>query len=242
MIDLSHLNRFVQPTWFKMETNQPVLRAVQRNDWMFSIDLKDACLQVLIHPDSCRYFWFVVDGQVYQSKSLCFGLSTVPQVFTRVMAPVLIILHDMGVRIPRYMDDWLVFASSRVEALWTRDKVLDLCRQLGIVVNHAKSPLIPLCSATYLGMYLESPSLRALPSQERVSTLRSQLDKFLSSRQQGVIAWCSLLGHLSSLCFLILGGCLQMHSLQLELRRRWDFADESVVVPWSPEIELDLLW
>ena len=33
-----------------------------------------------------------------------------------------------------------------------------------------------------------------------------------------------------------------MRSLQLVLQRRCDFVDESVVVPWTPEIELDLFW
>ena len=209
---------------------------------MFSIDLKDACLQVPIHTDSRRYLLFVMDEQVYQIKALCFGLSMAPQVFTRVMAPVSVILHDMGVRVLRYLDNWLVLVSSRVEALWARDKVLELCNQPGIVVNHAKSHLIPSHSATYLGMYLESPSLRALLSPERVSTLRSQLDEFLSCRQQSVVAWRSLLGRLSSICLLVLGGRLWMLSLQLDLRRRWDFVDESVVLSWTHEIKLDLLW
>ena len=35
---------------------------------------------------------------------------------------------------------------------------------------------------------------------------------------------------------------LRMRSLQLELWHWWDFVDESVAVPWTPEIELDLLW
>ena len=126
LIDLSHLNRFVQLKRFKMETSQPVLRAVRREDWMFSINLKDAYLQVPIHPDSCCYLWFVADSQVHHVKALCFGLSTAPQVFTRVMAPVSVILHDMGILILRYLDNWLVFASSRGEVLWARDKVLDL--------------------------------------------------------------------------------------------------------------------
>ena len=165
---------------------------------MFSIDLKDVYLQVPIHPDSCHYLWFVMDGQRYQFKALCICLFTTPQVFTKVMAPVSVILHDRDVQILWYLDDQLVLASSRVEALWARDKVLDLFRQLGIVVNLAKSHLIPSRSATYLGMYLESPSLQAFPSQERVSTLRSQLNEFLSCRQQNVVSWHRLLGRLFS--------------------------------------------
>ena len=81
---------------------------------MFSIDLKDAYLQVPIHPDSRSYLWFVADGQVYQFKTLCFGLSRAPQVFTRAMALVSV---DMGIRILRYLADWLVLASSKVEAM-----------------------------------------------------------------------------------------------------------------------------
>ena len=66
---------------------------------MISIDLKDAYLQVPMHPNSYLFLWFVVDGKVYQFRALCFGISTVPQVFTRVMAPVSVMLHDLGVRI-----------------------------------------------------------------------------------------------------------------------------------------------
>ena len=137
VIDLWLLNRFVQPTRFWMETSQSVLCALRRNDWMFSIDLKDAYLQVPVHPDSRRYLRFVENGQVFQFRALCFGLSTAPQVFTRVMAPVSAILHGMGFRILRYLDDWLVLTSSRVEALLARDKVLSFCHQLGIVHHWA---------------------------------------------------------------------------------------------------------
>ena len=45
------------------------------------------------------------------------------------MAPVSAMLHNLGVRILRYLDDWLILASSRMKALWARDMVLDLCRQ-----------------------------------------------------------------------------------------------------------------
>ena len=164
---------------------------------MIFIDLKDACLYVPVHPDSRRFLWFVADGQVYQFEALCFDLSRTPQVFTRVMAPVSVILHDLGVWILWYLDDWLVLASSRMEALWARDLILNLCQQLGIMVNLAKSHLNPSSMATFLGMSIESPSLRAFPSQERVSTLWSQLTEFLSCRQHDVTAWWSLLGHLS---------------------------------------------
>ena len=99
VIDLSSLNGFVQLTPFRMESNQSVFHSIRCFDWMISIDLKDAYLQVPIHPDSRKFFKFVVDGRVYQFKALCFGLSTAPQVFTRVMAPVSSFLHSLDVTI-----------------------------------------------------------------------------------------------------------------------------------------------
>ena len=41
------------------------------------------------------------------------GLSSAPQVFTPVMAPISSIMHRHGFRILRYLDDWLVLGSSR---------------------------------------------------------------------------------------------------------------------------------
>ena len=72
VLDLFHLNEFVLQTRFKMESNQSVFRSVQKFDWMVSIDLKDAYFQVPTHPDSRRFLRFVMDGTVYQFRTLCF--------------------------------------------------------------------------------------------------------------------------------------------------------------------------
>ena len=91
IIDLSALNKHITTTRFKMETPQSVLRSVRRNDWMVSIDLKDAYLQIPIHPESRRYLRFGLFDQTFQFKVLPFGITTAPQVFTRVMAPISIL-------------------------------------------------------------------------------------------------------------------------------------------------------
>ena len=44
-------------------------------------DLKDAYLQVPIHPNSRKFLRIVALNIVFQFKALCFGLSTAPQVF-----------------------------------------------------------------------------------------------------------------------------------------------------------------
>ena len=76
-----------------METPQSVLRSIRPGDWMISLDLQGAYLQVPIHPESRRYLRFTMGGVSYQFRVLYFGLTTAPQVFTRLMAPISAILH-----------------------------------------------------------------------------------------------------------------------------------------------------
>ena len=128
IIDLSTLNHFIVKTQFWMETTQSVLHSIHRNDCMVSVALKDVYLQVPIHPSSRKFLRFVAGSKAWQFRVRCLGLTTVLQVFTRVMAPVSAFLHQMGVRILRYLVDWLIFASCHEEPIWARDQVLDLCK------------------------------------------------------------------------------------------------------------------
>ena len=154
---------------------------------MISIDLKDAYLQVPMHPDSRKFLRFMVGDKIYPFRALCFGLSMPPQVFTRVMAPVLVMLHNHGILMLRYLDDWLVLAHSHLESIQARDEVLQLCSQLGIVVNKEKSFFTPSQTATCLGMVLVSPSLRAFPMEKHIDAILKQIEEFLSFKKQNVV-------------------------------------------------------
>ena len=242
VIDLSTLNLRVRKTPFKMETLQSVLRSVRSGDWMVSIDLKDEYLQIPIHPDCRKYLSFVALNQVFQFKALCFSLSTAPQVFTRVMALVSAFLHRLGIRMCRYLGDWLLQASSRPLVLQAMDTVIHLCQALGIVINWEKSNLIPSQRVVYLGVILDSTLFRASPSQPRVEKLCLTVEEFLSCDVQPVSLWRKLLGILSSLTSVVPGGRLRMRSLQLRLHCPWDQKDDSTLIPWDQECRLDLEW
>ena len=233
---------FIIKTTFRIETAQSVLRSVWRNDWMVTIDLKDACLQIPIHPQSRKFLRFTAGGRAWQFKVLCFGLSTAPQVFTQVMAPVSGIMHRLGVRMLRYLDDWLIMASSHREACWTRDMVLQLCQELGIMVNLEKLSLTPSQPIVYLEIQIESRTFRASPTPSRIEKFFLIVEEFLSSKVQSAKFWRVLLGHLVSLMHLVPGGQLRMRALQLALKRSWNFQDDSVLVPWDAPSQSDVLW
>ena len=82
-------------------------------------------MQVPIHPESRKFLRLVAFGKVHQFKLLCFGLSMASQVFTRFMAPVSAFIHRSGIRLRRYLNDWLIQAASgsRFSLLWTQFSV-----------------------------------------------------------------------------------------------------------------------
>ena len=161
VIDLSHLNEFVP---FKMETVTSVLLPVREGDFLASIDLKDTYFQIPVHQSSRKLLRFLSKGTVYQFKALCFGLSTAPQVFTKVFVAVSAWAHSHGIRLLRYLDDWLVLASLEVEAKKNVQDLLLVCHSLGIVINEEKSDLVPSQTTHYLGMTIDTGAARIFPS------------------------------------------------------------------------------
>ena len=178
VIDLSHLNDFVQLTLFKMETVASVLLSVREEDFLASLDLKDAYFQIPIHGSSRKLLRFMSEGTVYQFRALCFGLSTAPQVFTRVLAAVSAWAHSRGIRLLRYLDDWLVLSSSEKKAKQAVQSFLSLCHTLEIVINEKKSDLVPLQAAKYLGMTIDTGAGKVFPSLARVEKFLSVAERF----------------------------------------------------------------
>lgn len=243
VIDLSPLNGFITQTRFQMETMATVLSSIRKGDFMASIDLSDAYFQVPVHEESRKFLRFTLGGKVFQFRVLCFGLATAPQVFTRVFTLVSSWAHARGIRLLRYLDDWLILASSAEELTSKVNQVLLLCHDLGIVINKEKSDLEPKQQVKYLGMWIDSQVVRAFPTEARIDNLRMVVRSFLSSPSPRAKEWQVLLGHLSSLEKLVPHGRLRMRPLQLELRSKWSRSDShDRRVPWTPQIARDLDW
>ena len=244
VIDLSHLNDFVQLTSFKMETVASVLLSVREGDFLASLDLKDAYFQIPIHGSSRKLLRFMSEGTVYQFKALCFGLSTAPQVFTRVFAAVSAWAHSRGIRLLRYLDDWLVLSSSEKKAKQSIRELLLLCHTLGIVINEKKSDLVPSQAAKYLGMTIDAGAGKVFPSLARVEKFLSVAEKFCSMQSSPAQLWQVILVHLASLERLVPHGSLRMRSLQWHLKTQWSPESDppSLPVALPEEARRDLSW
>ena len=211
---------------------------------MVSIDLRDVYFQVPVHPDSRKFLRFTWEGQLFQFRALCFSLSTAPQVFTRMMAPVSAALHCQGIRLLRYLDDWLLLASSAQDVHMATQSLVNLCSTLGIQINWAKSSLSPSQTMTFLGMEIHSRPLKVFPTETHLMNLRHQLESFLSVTSPPAPDWMALLGHMSPLIYLIPGARWRIRSLQLQLTGCWDrqLLGDDFPIPWESSVLQDLQW
>ena len=97
-------------------------------------------------------------------------------------------------------------------------------------------------SLVYLGMEIQSLPFMARPPPIRVSNLLRLLEEFLSTPSPPASLWRRLLGHFSSLTFLVPDEILRMRLLQPCLKDQWDFLDDQFQVFWSPLCRVYLHW
>lgn len=108
VINLKPFNHFVRKQKFKMEGTRVIRDILQENDWMVSIDLKDAYLSVPVTQEDRHFLRFMWDGTLYEFQCLPFGLSSAPRVFTKLLKPVVALLRRRGIRCILFLDDMLI--------------------------------------------------------------------------------------------------------------------------------------
>ena len=98
VFNLRPLNRFMENSHFKMEGLPAVKELLQRDDWLCTMDLKDAYLSVAVVQDHRKFLRFTWEGKTLQFTCLPFGLSSAPRVFTKLLRPVMALLRRQGLR------------------------------------------------------------------------------------------------------------------------------------------------
>lgn len=87
---------------------------------------------------------------------LPFGLNIVQQGFTTMMKSIALALSHLGIKIPRYFDDWLIETLDCLQCKVHMILSLQLRYHRGLLFNLAKSCLTPTQLKLWLGMDWES--------------------------------------------------------------------------------------
>lgn len=152
VLDSRSLNeRLVRPE-FRLEGINHIRHLLRRDDWLCSLDIKDAFLQVPMNRKHRRYLAFRALGRQFQFTRMIFGLTSAPYDFTRLLKPVMAALHKQGIRATIYLDDMLIAASGYHEALLAVNTAAQLLTDLGFPINYEKSQYVPVQRLEHLGM------------------------------------------------------------------------------------------
>ena len=198
ILDLSKLNLFLKVEKFKMETPETIRTSLQQGEWVTSVDFKDAYFHIPIQEQSRKYLRFHVQGRTYQFKALPFGLSTALMEFTVLAKEVKLMAIHKGIRVHQYLDDWLVRAGSQETCLQHTQILVNLCQDLGWLVNLEKSELEPKQVFDFVGYQFDLRSGRVRPTPDRWHSLQDKIQALLLLPACPVRQFMSLIGLLTA--------------------------------------------
>ena len=235
IIDLKKLNQFIVVDSFKMETLFSIIAALQPQEWITKIDLKDAYHHIIVHVNIRKYFRFVVAGIVYQFRVLPFGLSTAPREFTKTLAPVIQLLRSQGIQVHAYLDDWIIRATSREQSLEHTQHIIQLLQSLGWTINWDRSMLQPSRILDFLGLNFNLEQALISPLASFLPTLTKVLSRLSPSTVMSVRKVSSIISRMSHFAPFISSGRLHLRFLQFWLKKQWTQHQQS----WDTPIQLD---
>ena len=198
VIDLSELNKLLVEVTFQMDTLKRIKNVLQPGMWATSIDLSDAYHHIPIHTASQKYLCFQVGNKRYRYLVVPFGLNSGPWVFTETVKQLKRWAIKQGLSLFQYLDDWLNVSLSRDRLCQLTQLLLQMCRNLGLIVNTDKSELIPTQEIIFLGERLDLLHAIAYTSPEREVKIRLGIERVLAQTSPTLTQAESLLGLLTA--------------------------------------------
>lgn len=218
VLDLKHLNKHLVEHKFKLDGINTVRNYLQRGDYCVTLDLSAAYFHCKMNRKHRRYLAFRALGKIFQFNAMVFGISSAPFVFTQLTKPIIAQLHQQGIRCSIYLDDLIIAAHSRSEALRHLEIAAHLFQQLGFEINWEKSQTVPTRRLIYLGMTIDTAPNRFTISAppKKLAALRKEARQVETKHFQGTLTvrhLARLTGKLTALMIAVPAARFRRHSL-----------------------------
>ena len=248
ILDLRHVNHFIQPLKVKFEGHREALSYVKKGNLMFKFDLKSGHHHVSINESYTKFLGFswIIDGKrrFFVFLALPFGISSACHLFTILLRPLVKHWRAKGFSIVVYLDDgW--GPESSLSCTYVAESVYSDLVNAGFVVNQDKCIWTPCSVLEWLGhIWNLKEGIISLPPR-KISSLKSIIQLVfknrinVSARQVAQIA-----GKIISMSFVfgnicqIMSSSVQFHTKQIALEfnnRLSDFAFEELQI-WSEHL------
>lgn len=196
ILDLTTLNKNIRYNHFKMDTFSSAVALVTKDCFMTSIDLKDAYYSVPIAKEHRQYLKFQWKNTYWQFRALPNGLSSGPRLFTKILKPPLAYLRSRGINIVAYLDDTIIMAKTRAQAVQATTQTVKVLTELGFVIHPTKSCLHPTQQITFLGFIIDSTMLRVTLTLAKREEIKSVCQELLTTSRPSIRQVAMVIGKL----------------------------------------------
>ena len=178
ILDGRPINEQLEPIRFRMETLDSLKSYLRGNLWALSFDVADAFYHIQLDSASQALWTFALPhpggGRVhYRMVGLPMGYSRSPMILTKVLKVLVTALRREGISVFPYLDDFLVLAETRDQALWARGRVDYWLKRLGITRKPGKGQWDPVQRLEHLGVIIDLENQRfEVPSAKVVRAAR----------------------------------------------------------------------
>ncbi|KAK3107923.1 hypothetical protein FSP39_025264 [Pinctada imbricata] len=156
----------------------------EKNDWVFTFDLKSAYHHIEIKESHRQYLgfsWKENDKvRYFVFNVMPFGLSTAAHIFTKLTRCVVKYWRENGIRIIMYLDDGLSGSESFMNSQALSSKVKSDLIKLGFLIADEKCARTPVQRTTWLGCVWDFSTGKVEITQARIERLTSSLDQAIA--------------------------------------------------------------
>ena len=197
ILNIKKLNEYVVHEHFKMDTLRTALQLVEEGDWFISIDFSDAYYSIPVVEGHRKYLRFRFEGVLYEYNVVPNGLTTGPRLFTKILkVPLSVLRQWFGFRIVGYLDDTLIMAKSNKLVDEQAVEAAKLFTKLGFHINQKKSSVVPSQKVEYLGVEIDSQSMKVRLTRDKASRLLEFILDFRKKQHYTVRDAAGLIGKL----------------------------------------------
>ena len=125
---------------------------------------------------------------------LCFGLSSAPYCFTKVLKPVYAFFRKMGIRCSYYIDDSINMHGKKEICRTNMDMMSKKLESLGFFINDEKSVKIPTQRITYFGNIIDSVLFMVFLPENKICKVKKIWRTFIDKetgkdKRSSVLYW-----------------------------------------------------
>ena len=160
VLDGSPLNdRVEEPEPFSYEDVRHLSTHLAPGDWMAKADISKLYLNIPIHRSVSRWCGVEWEGTTWCFVGLPLGLSHAPRLATLVVRPLVALLRQAGIRLSQYLDDGIVTAQTREQAVQHFQLYCQLFARAGLVLHPDKCSREPTNFIEFLGFNVDTTAM-----------------------------------------------------------------------------------